>query len=492
MDSLIAATPPPPWYRLMFADRNRSSRAVIVLVVGLLAAWSLQAADFGALQSAFALATILAAVASLGLEGLVRERLVQKPDETTATLGTGMALRCIAGGLLYACVVMGSSPTQQSPRAVWLVATLLVVLQTPLLLGLRLEDLAQRQRAVFAQNFGFGLSAVMTLVLIWRGADAVWFASAILLEQPISGLLLLYGHGRIAPEEDAFTWDWDAAKSWMRRCWKPLGHSLLPLAIIPVAQLVVVARSAQDKTGTFAVAALLFDFAAFALTAILIGRMGRSAPAPKTEATATDSELANTFHASALTSWIGAIATAAAAALLAFTVFNNKAFDGLKSVGPVLALGLAPFGLGLVRDELWRRAGHERLATKIRLITAALSAGSLVWTAHQWGAIGAAISVTLSLILGEWIVPLWFKAPVARKIAQAQLRAATLRGRPVPPAPAKASIAPEATAEAAPTALAVSLSKPPFPLAGRSIPPIPLAASLQNSPPGALPKAPGT
>ena len=212
-------------------------------MIGIATVWSLGATDFGVLQSALALATLLAAFCGLGLDPLVRERLKLRPLETASTLGTGMALRCGAGIVAYLTMVMVSSPSQETPRSIWLVAALLVLTQTPLLIGLRFEDSAHRRRAVFAHNLALIISSLIVVSLIWSGADAVWFAAAVVLEQPLAGLFLLFGHDRVAPEEETFHWEWSTATEWLKTCGKPLGAA--------VSRTVV-----DNKVPTFYVAAI--------------------------------------------------------------------------------------------------------------------------------------------------------------------------------------------------------------------------------------------
>ena len=414
----------PTWYVYLFADRSRMLRAISALGIGIAAAWSLGAADFGVLQSALALAMILAAVSGLGLDPLVREKLKLHPLETTSTLGTGMALRCAAGIMVYFMMVMATSPTEPT-RPVWLVAALLVLTQTPLLIGLRFEDPIHRPRALFAENLALILSLLVVVMLVWVGAEPVWFAAAVVLEQPLAGLLLLLGHDSVAPEEETFHWEGPAAIEWLKTCWKPLGAVLLTLALLPVSQLLVICLNTPREAGYFGIAVVLFEFGAFCASVIILGRLAHSRTTPDEAPISTDSAV-DDFTQAASVGWILALAVASISALLAFTVFKTAALR-ITFTGALLGASLVPLALGLVRDEYWRRAGCADRTVTARLIAVIVNLGLAFWIAPQAGAVGVAGCTLVTLIIGE-IVMTSFPGHAPR-LAHAQAPALILLGR---------------------------------------------------------------
>jgi|GEM_PF-2789662 len=430
-----------PWYAYLLVDRSRLLRASVALVTGLAMAWSLGAADFGVLQSALALAAILAAITGLGLDSLIRERLKLHPLDTTSTLGTGMALKCGAGIIAYLVLVMVIS-TQATPRSVWLVAALVLLTQTPLLIGLRFEDAAHRPRALFAHNLALILSCLIIGLLVWCGADAVWFAAAIVLEQPLAGLLLLFSHDRVAPEEETFHWEWEAARHWAKACWKPLGSVLLTLALLPVSQLLVVWCNKASEAGHFGTVAVLFEFGAFCASAILLGRLAKSRTTPDEVPLSNEAATEDDFNGAASVGWILALTVIALSVLFAFTLFRGAALS-VSLTGVFLGLGLVPLALGIVRDEYWRRAGCGDRVAQARFIAAVVNLGLSLWLAPKAGAAGVAGSTLVALLVGE-LVMTYFPGN-APKLAPTQTLALILRGlwhRAPVPAPAPASLAP--------------------------------------------------
>lgn len=410
-------------------------------------ACSLGAADFGILQSALALATILAAATSLGLDSLIRDRLKQHPLETTITLGTGMALRCGAGLIAYLIMVGVTLSTDALGRPVWMVATLLVLTQVPLLIGLRFEDPAHQHRATLARNVALVLSTLIVIMLVWIRADAVWFAAAIVLEQPLAGLLLLFSHDRVAPEEESFHWDWALAKDWLKRCSKPIGGMLLTLALLPISQLLLMWRGTAVAAGHFSTAAVLFEFGAFCAPVILLGRLASSrSPSdellPRNEAT-----LLEDFRGAASVGWILAASAIGISVLLAFTVFRSATLSAALT-GGLLSLGLVPLSLGLLRDEFWRRAGCADRTLHARMIAVGTNLVLGFALAPLAGGAGMAGATLISLIVGEVVMTrahgnapklahlqlpvLFFGGPRDKKApAPAPLRTATATASPI-------------------------------------------------------------
>src|SRR5436190_20843729 len=70
--------------------------ALGVVVLGVVARY-LGPAQFGVLNYAISLTAIFAAVASLGIDGIVIRELVKTPERTREIMGTAFALRMIGG-----------------------------------------------------------------------------------------------------------------------------------------------------------------------------------------------------------------------------------------------------------------------------------------------------------------------------------------------------------------------------------------------------------
>lgn len=427
-----------PWHQVLLADRPRTLRALTTLLLGVWIAWSIGSSGYGALQSAMALALLLSTATGFGLDTLVKKELRKNPAESASTLGTAMALRCGAGVLVYVGLLLFTSSHQATPQSIWLVAGLILLTQTPLLLGLRLEDAGHGAHVVRAGYIGFFLSAAIATTLVLRDADAVWFACAFVLEQPLTALVLLYWHGKIAPDEEAFTWEWATARTWLRQCLPLWRATLLPLLLVPVSQLVVIARSSPGQAGRFAIATLVFEFGLFCALTLIASRAAATSrdDAAADEALSNTAERQNALQHAAAVGWLCALAVVAVGVGLGFTVLKQS-FGDLALVSTLVGLSIVPFSLGAVRDEIWATEKKQVLRARARLIAAGVNVVACWFFASFFGAAGAAGTLLFSATLGEMLMT--FASRSERALAATQLKAAFFKARPAAPKPLPSS-----------------------------------------------------
>lgn len=423
---MTAAIPPStlPWYRALPA----SPGPLILLGLGLGIAWQLGPAEFGALQAAVALAVFLAQACTLSLDTPLRDRLRGRPAEAMESIGTAMGLRAAAGVLVY-CALLFLLPAQigGQPRSVWLIAGLIVLLQAPLALSFRLEEMPRLPRR--ARRFGLAASALAAGLLLWHGAGMIWFAAAAALQPPLSALYLFVAHMRLAPEEEKFTWNLPLARRWLRHTPGRSAPLLARSALFSLAATVVIFSAGAKVAGVFAAGLLCLQTGYMALRSV--GLFDQAPPLSLGEIKVRPRAAARLREAARL-AWVGCLVLVALAVLLRYAL-RASGYSGVEWVLLAFAPGLLPLALGAVRNQIWQ---EEEKAQRVLLVQTGgllIALAGVAAAALQWGALGAAIAFTVSLLLENLAAAFLFRD--GRRLGRHQLRAFFLRPDEAAPKP---------------------------------------------------------
>jgi O-antigen/teichoic acid export membrane protein len=424
-----------PWYLCLLADRFQFVRIVATFALMLWMAWSVGADDFGYIQAAIAMSAILATITSLGIEESVRTALKKNPEKTTAILGTGMALRGAAGIIGFAALFF-FAPHNPDLKRIWLTLGLVSVTQTPLVMAWWLEQNPHRQWARIAALSSFIFTALFLIVLLRHGAATVWFAAALVFEQPVFALIVFVMHLKLAPYEDTFEWDAALARAWLRESRSRLGLALVPLAFVPLTQLVSLAFASGDENGQFALALTFYSFGLFALHAILQGRRTERSVERNGSYTSVEAPAGIECYDAAKLGWIVALITAATSSGLIYLFLNAEYHRAIWAALP-LSFSLVPSAIGWVRDQRMIRAQNRGQLVRWQLIGSAINMLLAAACIHFLGAIGASAALLVSSILIN--LGATHYTAEAPRLSRAQWRAlmlatAWLKARRSPPA----------------------------------------------------------
>jgi len=422
-----------PWYLCLLADRFQFIRIVGTFGLTLWMAWFVGADDFGYIQAALAMSAILATVTGLGIEQSVRAEMQKNPQQTTSILGTGMALRGAAGLIGFAALFF-LAPQNTTLKPIWLTLGLMAVTQTPLVMAWWLEQSPFRHWARLAAFGSFLFTALFLIVLLRHGAASVWFAAALVFEQPVFALIIFGMHLKLAPYEDTFVWDAKLARAWLRESRGRLGLALVPFALIPLTQLLSLGLASAEENGAFALALTFYGLGLFVLVTILKGRRTARSVERNGSYTSVEAPAGIECYDAAKLGWVVALVSAAVSSGLILLFLNAEYHRALWAVLP-LSFSLIPTAIGWVRDERMIRAQNRRQLVRWQLIGAGANLVLASVCIHFLGAVGAASALfASSLFINLGATHYTSEAP---RLARAQWRAlilatAWLKGRSHP------------------------------------------------------------
>lgn len=273
--------------RQLFHDNGRASvaanagwlyldqglRAVIALLAFSAVTRYLGPEQYGLLAYAAVFPALFLPLATVGLDYVVVQELVRRPDQQNRIMATASLLLGAAAllSLLLALGCIRLLPTSHPAQPlVWI--TVLCLLGQPFqLIDFYFQSRVAARSAVLAR---LGASIVVNafrLWLVWRGAPLFWFAWTFVLEALVTGfgLVTAYvvsGGRRIRPWAD---WDRGEAISLCRASWPLLLGGVAMAGYLRLDQLLLDRLAGSGALGRYAAAVRLGDATQFVTLAFI-------------------------------------------------------------------------------------------------------------------------------------------------------------------------------------------------------------------------------
>lgn len=406
---------------------DRVLRMVIGLVTSAIVTRHLGPGQFGLLAYAGAAVSLVGALATLGLDGIVVRDLVRAPDRAGETMGTALALKAVGGALtMLAALAFVAARRPGDAVAFWVVAATAAatLFSTADVIDFWFQSRVESRYVVLARLGAFLVVAGARLLLVALGASVVAFAAAVAAEAALGALGLVVAY-RVAPARAA---GWRAsgarARALLALSW-PVIFSGLAIAVYMKIDMVMLAEMAGDtEAGVYGAATRVSELWYFIPMAVA------SSVAPSITAAKAQGEaryyarLEKLFHLLAAT----ALAIAIPMTFLSTPLVRVLFGDAYVAAGPVLALhiwsalfvflgvGQSPWTIneGLTRLDMYRTAAGAVVNVALNLVLI-----------PRYGALGAAAATVVAYALSS--VFLNAAHPRTRVVFRQQVEAMCLR-----------------------------------------------------------------
>jgi len=383
---------------------DKGLRLVLGLTIGTWVARHLGPADFGLLNFTIALASLLAVLPALGLDGLVRRELV--PAHATAPapalLGTVATLRLAAALLVYLALAAGTFLLSPDPvlRPTLLLSGLLLFQPALLTPDLWFQAHQLSKHTVIAQSTAFLLSSLGRVVLILTHAPLPAFAALIIVDLALSGILLARTSTRLgcAPR----TWRWEAplARRLLSRAWPLLLSSVAAVIYLKIDQVMVKLLAGAEAAGHYAAATKISEIC-YLGPVILASSLFPSIVRARTgDATRYTRRIRIYFNLSAALAYAVVVPLAFASPWIVQWLYGAA----YAPAAPILTLhvcSLIFIAQGVARQEWLLGEGLLRFPLITTTAGAGLNIALNAWLIPRHGALGAAIATVVSLAAAD-------------------------------------------------------------------------------------------
>lgn len=401
---------------------EKVARLVLNVGVGFWVARHLGPAQFGSLNYGLAVVGLVALLAELGLENVVRRELIQMPDRAAQLIATAAGLRFAGGALAYALLIISAQLNWATPAERGLLAVLGLTLFQP---ALTVADLWFQARlrskfSVWAQLAALTAGAAVRVALILAGASLMGFAWAVIAEAVVAAILLA-----VLARRDGLSLRLDALQpvlAWrlLREAWPLMLSGFTVMLYLRVDAIMLRQQAGESAVGIYSAAVRFTEiwyFVPVALAASLLPSLLR-ARERGTEEYLT--RLQASYDLNAALAYGLALPLSCVAPWLIRTAYG----PAYAAAAPVLALHIWSsvfVFLGVARGQFLVNEGYTRF------YLGATASGLLVNVTLNWiliprhGAWGAALATVIAQAVAAWLSSFCF-APV-RQSAWMQTRA---------------------------------------------------------------------
>lgn len=338
--------------------------------------------QFGQLSYAMAFVSLFAAIANLGLYGIVVRDIVRYPEAREEIIGTALFMKCIGGLLCLLLAIVAILLVRRGDSQVhWLVGIIAagMIFQAFDVFDFWFQSQLQSKYTSFANIPGFVTMTIVRIILILSGAPLVAFAWAVLFDFLLAGAGLLSAYHLVTRRLGCLRVNGKWARRLLSDSWPVIFAGLMLMVYSRIDQVMIGQMLDEKSVGLYAAAAKLAELWYFFPTLILNSMLGMIVAAKEEGEKIYYRRLQQVFDLMAIVSYLF---------ILPLAFFSGKimAFmygDAYAPAAPVLTV--------YVVSGVFVILGHTR---EYWVTVENITRFSMYSTA-----VGAVINVTLNLIL---------------------------------------------------------------------------------------------
>lgn len=373
-------------------------RLMVGMVVGVWAARHLGPVHFGLLSYAGAAIFVVAGVASLGMDGLVVQKLVDAPEKRGRWIGTAMVFR-LATSALLACAVWLAVGILRPEDALTrlLVAVLGVGFVLQSLESGQLDYQARsRMGDLILPRLGvFLLVTLLRVVLLWRGLGVEWFAGLVMFEQAACGFLTLAMVRMELGSGLRLGVDWRDGFELLRRSW-PLAIAAAAVgAYMKAGQLMVGELMDGDTLGQYSAGIRIPEIIGFVPMILANSMLPVLARRHREGREAYLQALLQYFRLNFLGILMVSVVLSVGAAPL-IRVLYGPPYAGAAAVLAIYAWTLVFVAAGIARSQHLLLENRNSLSLTFTVVGLGLNLAANLALIPRFGAVGAAVATVVS------------------------------------------------------------------------------------------------
>ena len=397
-------------------------RLSLSLGVGTWMARHLGPKEYGTLNYGLAVTAILAILPTLGLDLIVRRELVQHPERRGRLLGTTFFLKLGAGLATYAGTLGGVLwlEPDRAARFVILMTSLMMVQHAVMTIDVDFQAELQARYSVWAQNLAFAFSSLGRVGLILAGARLEAFVLMLLLDLPVTSVLLVWFYRRSGHRLSEWRWDGATAGRLFAEAWPLWLGSIAATIFLRADQVLLAHLGTTSEVGRYAAAYRLFELCVFLPVSLAASLAPGLLAARSQGAGAYEAKLRRFFNLNAQLAW-ALVLPGIVLAPVVVRVLYGREFGASTPIFAVLLVGFPAMALGVARQQFLINEGYTGLqlaATSIGMTLSLLLNWVLI---PRWGGLGAAVAATTAHLSADVLLSLaWART---RAVARWQMRA---------------------------------------------------------------------
>lgn len=166
---------------------------IVNLVVSMLMARYLGPANYGLINYAASFTALFTSICTLGINSILVNELLQKPQEQGTILGSAIGLRLCSSGLCVATIVAlawALNPTEPTTVQVVLIYSTTLIFQSFDCLNYWYQSNLQSKTAAIIASVGYTAATIYKIYLLVTAKSVQWFAASHVVEFALVAVLL--------------------------------------------------------------------------------------------------------------------------------------------------------------------------------------------------------------------------------------------------------------------------------------------------------------
>lgn len=353
--------------------------------------------NFGILNYAGAFAGLFAAVASLGLDSVVKRELVRFPEQAGLLLGSSFVVKLLAGLTAYALLVLalGHIGTDRETYIVTLIIGSALIIAPALTVDLWFQAQLLSKYTVWVQNACFVTFSLVRVVLIIGMKPVIAFAFTIPLEALTGAFLICFFYSKRSHYFSSWSFDFTTAKALLKESWPLLFASLVIMIYMRIDQLMLGSILGNEAVGIYAAALKLSEvwyFIPMVLASSLFPTLVRRKHLGLTSYAKT---IQRYFDLNAGLAYALAIPATFLAPALIHLLYGHQ-YAGAEAILTVHIWTSIFVFLGVARDQFFVTEGLLKLSFYTTALGAVCNVGLNLVLIPRLGGLGAAITTVIA------------------------------------------------------------------------------------------------
>lgn len=230
--------------------------------IGIWVARYLGPGKFGLLSFAMSFVSLFSAIGTLGLDQIIVRNIVREPEDKDSILGTSFFLRLFGSILLLILVfiVLQFMLVSAYDKVIVMIIAFGQLFTNFNIIDYYFQSQVKAKFSGISSVFGRLTSYTARVIFIIFGLSLIWFAGAVVIEQIIKGIFLLYFY--IKNKLSVLTWrySWQTAKSLLKDSWSLIASGIAITIYMGIDQIMIKEMLSNKEVGEYAVAVKLSTF----------------------------------------------------------------------------------------------------------------------------------------------------------------------------------------------------------------------------------------
>ncbi|MAY83211.1 MAG: hypothetical protein CMP59_03680 [Flavobacteriales bacterium] len=238
-------------------------RLALGLFVSVIVARYLGAERVGIWNYALAIFAFFSFFPSLGLEYIAPREFVKEDRKAGEMISTIWILKILGGslGVLFALIIMSIIKGPSDPIIFLIfIVTSGFLFQSFDVIDYYFQSKLSQKRSVIARMIAFAVIATYKSILVYKGADLVWFVASSTFEFFIAAIGLTIAFWSWSEKPPLFKFNWSLAKSLLKDSLPFSASAILLLIYYRVDQIMVTEMLGEAENGIYSITVKFFEY----------------------------------------------------------------------------------------------------------------------------------------------------------------------------------------------------------------------------------------